>query len=197
MDIEHLIKQRKAYIGNVLHMPDDMQLKAKKLCFAYNQTPPDAEEERLRILKELLGSCTDLTFIQPDFHCDYGFNIHFHGMAFLNYNCVILDTSPVDIGSNAFLAPGVCLTCAGHPIDPNQRAEGIETSAPIVLGDNVWLGANVTVCGGVTIGDNVVIGAGSVVTRDIPSNVVALGSPCRVLRPVTKKDLIAPDQVLF
>ena len=133
-------------------------------------------------MQELLGSCHPLTFIEPSFRCDYGFNIHTHGLTVINYNCVILDTSPVHIGANAFIAPGVCLACAGHALDPQQRAEGIGTSAPITLEENVWIGANSVVCGGVTIG------AGSVVTRDIPAGVVAVGNPCRVLRKLTEQD---------
>ncbi|MDD7682893.1 MAG: sugar O-acetyltransferase, partial [Clostridium sp.] len=129
-------------------------------------------------------------FIEPSFRCDYGFNIHTHGLTFINYNCVILDTSPVNIGANVFIAPGVCIACAGHPIDAAQRNEGICTSKAITIGDDVWIGANSTVCGGVTIGKGSVIGAGSVVTKDIPEGVVAVGNPCRVLRKVTEADKV-------
>lgn len=110
----------------------------------------------------------------------------------MNYNCAFLDTSPINIGEGTFIAPGCVLACAGHAVHPDQRAEGIQTSAPITLGNNVWLGANVTVCGGVTIGDGSVIGAGSVVTRDVPAGVIAAGVPCRVLREVSERDLVAP-----
>lgn len=132
-----------------------------------------------------------MTGIEPSFHCDYGFNIHTHGLAVINYNCVILDTSLVHIGSGAFIAPGVCLACAGHAIDPDQRSHGIGTSAPITLEDNVRIGANATVCGGVTIG------ADSVVTHDIPAGVIAAGVPCKVIRPITEKDKIKPEDILF
>lgn len=115
----------------------------------------------------------------------------------INYNCTILDTSPVQIGAGAFIAPGVCLACAGHAIDPAQRGEGIGTSAPITLEEDVCIGANAVVCGGVTIGRGSVIGAGSVVTRSIPAGVVAAGVPCRVLRPVGPGDRLAPDQLAF
>ena len=132
-----------------------------------------------------------MTGIEPSFHYDYGFNIHTHGLAVINYNCVILDTSLVHIGSGAFIAPGVCLACAGHAIDPDQRSHGIGTSAPITLEDNVWIGANATVCGGVTIG------AGSVGTHDIPAGVIAAGVPCKVIRPITEKAKIKPEDILF
>ena len=125
--------------------------------------------------------------IEPPFHCDYGFNIHFGGFAFINYNCSILDTSPVHIGENAFIAPGVCIACAGHAVHPEDRMT-YETSKPVHIGKNVWIGANSTILAGVHIGNGSVIGAGSVVTSDIPENVIAVGTPCKVLREITDKD---------
>ncbi len=107
-------------------------------------------------------------------------------------DCVILDTSPVHIGANAFIAPGVCMACSGHSVDAAQRADGIETSAPITLEDDVWIGANATICAGVTIGAGSIVGAGSVVTRDIPVGVIAAGNPCRVLRTITEKEKVDP-----
>ena len=101
-------------------------------------------------------------------------------------------TAPVHIGANAFIAPGVCLACAGHAIVPEQRSAGIGTSKPIVIEDDVWIGANTVVCGGVTIGKGSVIGAGSVVNKDIPAGVVAVGNPCKVLRPITEEDRVTP-----
>lgn len=131
-----------------------------------------------------------MTFIEPMFRCDYGFNIHTEGLVFINYNCVMLDTSPIYIGENAFIGPGTCLACAGHAIDAKERGMGVGTSKPITLEKDVWLGANCTVCGGVTIGQGSVIGAGSVVTKDIPPGVIAVGNPCKVLRPITEDDRI-------
>ncbi|MGM9630268.1 sugar O-acetyltransferase [Butyricicoccus sp.] len=190
MDILTLMKSNEAYSAANSDMPMELQKKAKRLCWEYNMCCPDDAEKRAELLRQLLGTCHPLTFIQPDFQCDYGFNIHTHGLTVVNHNVVILDTSPVYIGANAFLAPGVCLSCVGHAMDAQQRAQGILTSAPITLEDDVWIGANVTVCGGVTIGKGSIIGAGSVVTRDIPAGVVAAGTPCRVLRPVTERDRI-------
>ena len=109
-------------------------------------------------------------FLLPLF-CADGFNIHTKGFAFINYNCVILYTSPVNIGKGVFIAPGVCIACSGHAIHPRQRAEGIGTSKPITIEDNVWIGANSTVCGGVTIEEGSIIGTGSVVNKDIPEGV--------------------------
>ncbi len=197
MDILSILKSPQGYWGENLNIPSSLKEKAQRLCWEYNHLPPDQGERRQQILGELFGSCHPLTFIQPDFHCDYGFNIHTRGLTVINYNCVILDTSPVQIGANAFLAPGVCLACAGHALQGDQRAQGISSSRPITLEENVWIGANATVCGGVTIGKGSVIGAGSVVTRDIPPGVVAAGVPCRVIRPITEKDRLAPEELSF
>ena len=197
---EHILSVLTAphgFAGNDRHIPADLQRRVHSLCAAYNRTGPEDEDERRRIIGTLFGKAGDLVFIEPDFRCDYGFNIHFHGMAFLNYNVVILDTSPVHIGDRVFIAPGTCLSCAGHSLDARQRSEGIGTSVPIVIEDDVWLGANVTVCAGVTVGCGSVIGAGSVVTRDIPGGVVASGNPCRVMRRVTEADRIPENSILF
>ena len=188
MDLLEIMKSQNSYCSNHTDMPTHLQDNAKTLCWEYNKTAPWEKEKRREILQKLFGTCHPLTFIEPSFRCDYGFNIHTHGLTVINYNCVILDTSPVSIGANAFIAPGVCIACAGHSIDPVQRSMGVGTSAPITIEDNVWIGANVTICGGVTIGEGSVIGAGSVVTKDIPAGVVAAGNPCHVLRPISEKD---------
>lgn len=188
MDMLEIMKKEEAYCSDHRDMPGELQKKAKMLCWRYNQTSPEEGDARAEILRELLGTCNPLTFIEPSFRCDYGFNIHTHGLTVINYNCVILDTSPVHIGENAFIAPGVCIACSGHSKDAAQRAAGIGTSAPVTIGRDVWIGANSTVCGGVFIGDGTIIGAGSVVTKDIPSGVIAAGNPCRVLRKVTEED---------
>lgn len=197
MSIQDIIQKDQGYIGNNRNVPGDLKANAQKLCWEYNQTRPDEGEKRREILQRLLGKCSELTFIEPTFRCDYGFNIFTHGLAVINYNCVILDTSPVHIGENAFIAPGVCIACAGHSIDPAQRAEGISTSKPVTLEKDVWIGANAVICGGVTIGEGSVIGAGSVVTKDIPPMVVAAGNPCRVIRSVRKEDKIRPEELAF
>lgn len=173
-------------------MPNELQKKAKRLCQEYNQTGPDDGERRAAILKELFGDCHPLTFIEPSFRCDFGFNIHTTGVTVINYNCVILDTSPVTFGEHVLVGPGTVIACSGHAIDPWQRCHGIGTSGPITIGNNVWIGANCTITANVTIGDNSIIGAGSVVTKDIPAGVIAVGNPCRVLRPITEADKCDP-----
>jgi len=196
MTAKELVTSNRLYVNNARSIPEEFKRNAGQLCWEYNQSAPGDSEKRAAILRKLFGTCSDLAFIEPSFHCDYGFNIHVHGLLVMNYNCVILDTSPVHIGSGAFIAPNCTLACAGHSLNPEERAEGIGYSAPITLEDNVWLGANVTVLGGVTIGEGSMIGAGSVVNRDIPAGVVAVGNPCRVLRPVTEEDRIRGKMVI-
>lgn len=168
----------------------ELQIAAKQLCWEFNQSQPNETAQKQEILSKLFGTYHKMAFIESTFRCDYGFNIHFHGMAIINYNCVILDTSPVNIGAGVCIAPGVCICCAGHAIAPQDRIKGLITSAPITIEDNVWIGANSTICAGVTIGEGSVIGAGSVVTKNIPARVVAVGSPCKAIRPITEKDRI-------
>lgn len=192
MNVLEMMKQNQGYYSNNKDMPSELQEKAKFLCWKYNQTSPLEKDKRQSLLQELFGECHPLTFIEPSFRCDYGFNIHTHGLIVINYNCVILDTSPVHIGENTFIGPGTCLACAGHAIDAKQRAAGVGTSGPITIGRNVWLGANVTICGGVEVGEGSIIGAGSVVTKNIPAGVIAVGNPCKVLRPITEEDKLQP-----
>ena len=183
-----IMQRDEPYVSSHRDMPVQLQQKARKLLKELANLPDDRWERRKEILSDLFGTYHPLAFPGEGFKCDYGFNIHFHGLAVINYNVVMLDTSPIHIGAGAFIAPGVVLACSGHSLDPEQRVQGIGTSAPITLKDKVWLGANVTVIGGVTIGEGSVIGAGSVVTKDIPAGVVAAGNPCRVIRKITEAD---------
>ena len=186
MNVIDIMKRPAAYASGYENIPGEEQNRAKQLCWEYNRTAPKEQQKRREILQELLGTCHPMTGIEPDFHCDYGFNIHTEGLVFINYNCVMLDTSPIHIGENAFIGPGTCLTCAGHAIDAKERGMGVGTSKPITLEKDVWIGANCTVCGGVTIGKGSVIGAGSVVTKDIPPGVIAVGNPCKPVRFLKK-----------
>ena len=124
----------------------------------------------------------------PPFWCDYGYRIEVGDNFYANHNTVMQDGGGIAFGDNVFIAPGCVFTTAEHPLDPEQRKKGLEIAKPIKVGNNVWIGSNVTVLAGVTIGDNTVIGAGSVVTGDIPSGVVAVGVPCRVMRRITEED---------
>jgi maltose O-acetyltransferase len=142
------------------------------------------EDERARMMRELLGAFGDESSIRPPFFCDYGSNIRIGANAFLNFNCVILDVVPITIGDRVQIASAVQLLAADHPLDAVERASGREFGAPITVEDDVWLGGGVVICPGVTVGSRSVIGAGSVVTRDVPDDVLAAGNPCRVIRPV-------------
>jgi maltose O-acetyltransferase len=156
--------------------------RARRLVDRYNATGQDDQAERRALLAELLGGFADDAWIEPPFHCDYGWNISLGAGAFLNFNCVILDCATVEIGPRTQIASAVQLCAATHPVDPAPRADALEYALPVVVGANVWIGAGAIVGPGVTIGDNSVVGAGSVVVRDVPPNVVAAGNPCRVLR---------------
>lgn len=140
------------------------------------------------IARTILGKAGDNLFINPPFYCDYGTNIEVGNNFFANYNCTILDVAKVKIGDNVFFAPNVSIYTAGHPIHPEARNALYEYGIEIIIGNNVWLGGNVVITPGVNVGDNVVIGAGSVVTKNIPSNVIAAGNPCRVIREITEED---------
>lgn len=161
----------------------------KELCFAYNQLRPSMWEEREKLLRKLLGKTKDNFVIQAPFWCDYGYNIEIGENFFANHNLVILDGAKVIFGDNVFIAPDCAFYTAGHPADAKRRNQGLEYAWPITVGNNVWIGGGVQVMPGVTIGSNVVIGAGSVVTKDIPDNVVAVGNPCRVLREITEEEM--------
>lgn len=157
--------------------------RAKELCSRFNQEAVQDPEAGARLLRELLGEAGDDISIQPMFWCDYGCNIRMGSQIEINHNCVILDCAPVAFGDHVFIGPNCGFYTAGHPLDAAPRNAGLEFARPITVGDNVWFGGNVAVLPGVTIGSGAVIGAGSVVSRDVPPNVVAAGSPCRVLRP--------------
>ena len=162
---------------------------AKSLTFEYNQTSPNQEKERKVILEKLLAKCPNNIIIEPPFYCDYGYNIEIGEQFFSNMNFVILDGAKVTIGKNVFIAPNVAIYTAGHPISVHQRIAGLEYAYPVTIGDNVWIGGNVVILPGVTIGKNCVIGGGSIVTKDIPENTVAVGNPCKVLRVLTADEI--------
>lgn len=162
--------------------------KGKEKCYRYNQLCPNDREAQLEILRELLGKMGKETVITPPFWCDYGYNITVGDYFYSNHNMIITDGAKVTFGDHVFVAPNCCFTTAEHAIDPEMRKAGVEIAKPITIGNNVWIGASSTILAGVEIGDNTVIGAGSVVTKSIPGNVVAVGVPCKVLREITADD---------
>ncbi len=158
------------------------RLIAKDKCFEYNNIKPSKIEERTEIMKQILGKTGNQFLIEQPFICDYGYNMEIGENFYSNHNLVILDANKVKFGDNVFIAPNCGFYTAGHPLDYETRNKGLEYAKPIEVGNNVWIGGNVVVLPGVTIGDNVVIGAGSIVTKDIPSNSVAVGNPCKVIK---------------
>lgn len=167
---------------------NEERIKNKLKIYDYNLLRPDEGEKMDVLIKDILGKTGENIFIEQPFHCDYGKNIEVGNNFFANYNCTILDVGNVIIGENVQLAPNVAIYTAGHPIHPESRNSGYEYGIGVTIGDNVWVGGSVVINPGVTIGNNVVIGAGSVVTKDIPDNVVAVGNPCRVIRQITEQD---------
>ena len=158
----------------------------KELCYDYNQIRPSRREERLAALREIVGSMGEYATVQSPFWCDYGKNIHVGENFYANHSLTILDGAPVTLSTTVFIANKRTFSTAGHPVDAARRNEGLEYALPITVGDDVWIGMGVSVCPGVTIGSNVVIGAGSVVVHDIPSNVVAVGVPCKPVKGISK-----------
>lgn len=162
--------------------------KAKALCFEYNQLSPNEKDAQRVILNKLLGKMGKEVIVTPPFWCDYGYNITVGDYFYSNHNLIITDGAKVTFGDHVFIAPNCCFTTAEHAIDPEMRKAGMEVAKPITVGSNVWIGAGSTILAGVTIGSGSVIGAGSVVKKSIPENVVAVGVPCKVLRPITEAD---------
>lgn len=160
------------------------RIEVKDKCFEYNNIKPSNIEGRTKLLKEILRKYEETFYIEQPFICDYGYNIEIGKNFYANHNLVILDENKVEFGDNVFVAPNCAFYTAGHPLDYKERNKGLEYAKPIKVGNNVWIGGNVTVLPGVSIGDNVVIWAGSVVTKDIPSNVIAVGNPCRVIKEI-------------
>lgn len=158
------------------------------LCYEYNQLKPSHFEARKELLLKILGKTEKTFLIEQPFLCDYGYNIELGENFYSNHNLTILDPGKVIFGDNVFIGPNCGFYTAGHPIDRVLRNEGLEYAKPITVGNDVWFGGNVVVLPGVTIGNNVVIGAGSVVTHDIPSNVVAAGNPCQIIREIVEKE---------
>lgn len=167
---------------------DAERKRCKEVMFDYNNTRPSEDEKRTAILKGILGDCGDHVFIENPVHMSYGTHVHLGEHFYANFNLVIVDDMDVYIGDRVMIGPNVTICTTGHPVYPLYREMVAHYSLPIHIGNNVWIGANSVVLPGVTIGDNAVIGAGSIVTRDIPANVVAVGNPCRVMRPISERD---------
>jgi maltose O-acetyltransferase len=164
-----------------------MMARAQDLLHLFNCLHPNESVKRREIVQNLFGSIGEIFEIKPPFRCDYGCHIYAKENLYINYDCIILDCNQVYFGNNVLLAPKVQIYTAYHPLAPEMRRSGWEMAASISIGDDVWIGGGAIICPGVTIGNNTTIGAGSVVTKDIPANVVAVGNPCRVIKSIDRR----------
>ncbi|MGM0379711.1 MAG: sugar O-acetyltransferase [Bacillota bacterium] len=185
--------QKKRMLNEKLYLADDKKLvkerkNARKIINKFNKLSIEEENKKNKLLEKLFNFKGDNVYIEPSFKCDYGYNISVGDNFFANFDCVILDVCQVNIGNFVFLGPGVHIYTASHPIDSKIRNTYLEYGKKVKINDNVWIGGNTTINPGVKIGENVVIGSGSVVTKDIPSNVIAAGNPCKVIRKITNDD---------
>ncbi len=163
---------------------------AEELCYLLNQTSPKMQEKREAVMEQLLPNRGKETTILSPFYTDYGYNCFIGNNTFINHNAYLMDGAPIKIGSYCFIGPNCGMYTATHALIAEERNQGLEKAKPIEVGNNVWIGGDVTILPGVKIGDNSVIGAKSVVTKDIPANVIAVGNPCEVLREITEQDRI-------
>lgn len=165
------------------------QIQYQEKLYDYNQTRPSEQEKRTNLLKEMFAEIGEDCYIEPPFHANFGgHHCHFGKNVYANYNLTAVDDTHIYVGDNTMIAPNVILASAAHPLDPEERRKGYQYNKPVHIGKNCWLGAGVIVVPGVSIGDDTVIGAGSVVTKDIPSGVVAVGNPCRVIKEIKREE---------
>lgn len=182
--------QKERMLSGMLYRVDtelSNQMQQTRLLLRQLNATPDPSD-RASVLRQLLGSMGEGSYIEPPFYCDYGSNIYVGKRFYANFECIILDQCPVTIGDDVMFGPRVSLFSAAHPIDAETRARGLEYGSPITLGNHVWIGGGAIILGGVTIGDRAIIGAGSVVTKDVPANCIAVGNPCRVIRSITTEE---------
>jgi galactoside O-acetyltransferase len=183
----------KMHSGDIYNPSDDAifeeQIKCLDRLYDFNMTRPTELEKRTEMLKEMFAEVGENCYIEPPFHSNWGGkNVHLGKNVYFNFNATMVDDTHIYIGDCTMLGPNVVIATAGHPILPELREKALQFNMPVHIGRNCWLGAGVIVLPGVTIGDNTVIGAGSVVTKDIPANVVAVGNPCKVLREINEHD---------
>ncbi len=177
-----------------LYLPTDKDIMKEQLecldrLYDFNMTRPREQEKRKRMLKEMFAEIGEGCYIEPPLHTNFGGkHVHFGKHVYANFNLTLVDDTYIYVGDYTNFGPNVTLATAGHPLHPELRKKAYQYNVPIHIGKNCWIGAGVIIVPGITVGDNAVIGAGSVVTKDVPSNVVAVGNPCRVLRPINEHD---------
>jgi maltose O-acetyltransferase len=183
--------EKQKMLAGELYDASDSQLvaertNARRLTRVYNSTSETELTERTSLLEKLLAKNSTGVFIEPPFRCDYGYNIYLGEYVYMNFGCIFLDVNRIEVGEQTMFGPNVQVLTATHPLNAAKRCEGRELGIPIKIGKRVWIGGGVVICPGVVIGDDTTIGAGSVVTKDVPSNVFAAGNPCRVIRKITQ-----------
>lgn len=179
--------EKEKMLRGELYLASDLELRqerlhARKLTRLFNQTTEADGDLRVMLLKLLFGSTGERLYIEPPFHCDYGYNIHVGENFYANFDCVILDVCRVTIGANCLLAPGVHIYTATHPVDAQERIRGPEYGKPVTIGENVWIGGRAVINPGITVGDNVIIASGAILTKDVPANVVVAGNPASIVK---------------
>lgn len=187
MNIRERMKNMKLYYSNNEEIMKE-QLKSLDLLYDFNMTRPSEMERREKIMRELLAEVGENCYIEPPLHANWGKNTHLGNGVYANFNLTLVDDTDIYIGDNVLIGPNVIIDTGTHPIEPNIRRKQAQFNIPVYIGDNVWIGGGAIILPGVKIGKNSVIGAGSVVTKDIPENVVAVGNPCRVLREISERD---------
>ncbi len=160
------------------------RMKARKAVREFNDISEDEAEKREEKIREIFGQAGKNIYVESHFKCDYGYNISVGDNFYANFDCVFLDVCPIEIGDNCFLAPGVHIYTATHPLDAAERTSGIESAKPVKIGDNVWIGGRAVINPGITIGNNVVVASGSVVVKDIPDNVLVGGCPAKIIKKI-------------
>ncbi|RDY25472.1 sugar O-acetyltransferase [Romboutsia weinsteinii] len=188
MDIKTRMKTSKLYYCNDEELMKE-QAECLEILYDFNQTRPSEQEKRNEILKKLFADIGDNCYIEPPLRANWGKNVHIGNDFYANFNLTLVDDTDVYIGNNVLIGPNVVIDTGTHPIRPDIRAKQAQYNVAVTIEDNVWIGAGAIILPGVCIGKNTVIGAGSIVTRDIPANVVAIGSPCRVLREINENDM--------
>jgi len=188
-----MTEREKIHSGDI-YQPGDPTIMAEQMVYAdllmeYNTVPHSQMERREALLKRMFAEIGEGCYVEAPFYANWGgHHVHFGKNVYANYGLTLVDDTHIYVGDCTMFGPHVTIATAGHPIDPQLREKGLQYNMPVHIGRNCWLGAGVIVMPGVTIGDNTVIGAGSIVTRDIPANVVAVGNPCRILRPIGDRD---------
>ncbi len=186
--------QKERMLSGMIYNPNDEEIMEEQFPYLdmlgeFNSLPSSAVKEREELMQKMFASCGTDCYIQPPFYANWsGHHVHIGDLFYANFNLTIVDDGEVFIGDHVMIGPNVTIATAAHPVEPSLRKKALQFNCPVHIGNNVWVGANAVILPGVTIGDNTVIGAGSVVTKDIPANVVAVGNPCRVLREIGDKD---------